>query len=53
MFEILSPSNRPAEMAKNLLFYQRYGVEEYYIYDPDKIELTGLVRSGDWLDSIE
>jgi Uma2 family endonuclease len=31
VFEILSPGNRPAEMAKKLLFYQRYGVEEYYI----------------------
>jgi len=53
VFEILSPGNRPAEMAKKLLFYQRYGVEEYYIYDPYKIELTGLLRSGDWLDPIE
>ncbi|MFP4124237.1 Uma2 family endonuclease [Coleofasciculus sp.] len=53
VWEILSPGNRPAEMAKKLLFYQRYGVEEYYIYDPDRIELTGLVRSVDWLDPIE
>jgi len=31
-------------MSRKLLFYNRYGVEEYYIYDPDKNELTGLER---------
>ncbi len=40
-------------MTKKLLFYQRYGVEEYYIYEPDKNELTGLERSGEWLEPIE
>lgn len=53
VFEILSPGNRAKKMAEKLLFYQRYGVEEYYIYDPDDIELTGLLRSGDWLEPIE
>ncbi len=51
--EILSPGNRRKEMLRKTLFYQRYGVEEYYIYDPDKNELTGLVRSGEWLQPIE
>ncbi|MFB2974925.1 Uma2 family endonuclease, partial [Microseira sp. BLCC-F43] len=27
--------------------------EEYYVYDPDEIELTGFTRSGDWLEPIE
>jgi Uma2 family endonuclease len=53
VFEILSPGNRAGKMADKLLFYQRYGVEEYYIYDPDGIELVGLQRSGDWLEKIE
>ncbi|MEQ9368063.1 MAG: Uma2 family endonuclease [Coleofasciculus chthonoplastes F3-SA18-01] len=53
VFEILSPGNRAKKMAEKLLFYQRYGVEEYYIYDPDDIELTGLLRSGEWLEPIE
>jgi Uma2 family endonuclease len=53
VFEILSPGNRPKQMFEKLLFYQRYGVREYYIYDPDKIELTGLLRSGEWLEPIE
>ena len=29
VFEILSPSNTQAEMSRKLLFYERYGVEEY------------------------
>lgn len=53
VFEILSPGNRPKQMFEKLLFYQRYGVQEYYIYDPDTIELTGLLRSGEWLEPIE
>jgi len=52
-FEILSPGNRTKEMANKLLFYQRYGVEEYYIYNPDTIDLTGLLRSGEDLEVIE
>jgi Uma2 family endonuclease len=52
VFEILSPGNTTKEMAKKLLFYQRYGVEEYYIYDPDRNELTGFVRSENWLQEI-
>ncbi|MFQ4142732.1 Uma2 family endonuclease [Chlorogloeopsis sp. ULAP02] len=53
VFEILSPGNTTKEMANKLLFYQRYGVEEYYIYNPDTLELTGLLRSGDNLEVIE
>jgi Uma2 family endonuclease len=53
VFEILSPGNRLKEMTKKLHFYERYGVEEYYIYDPDRIDLVGLERSGDKLEVIE
>ena len=52
-FEILSPGNRAGKMLQKTIFYQRYGVEEYYVYDPDEIELTGFTRSGDWLEPIE
>ncbi|MBD6616356.1 hypothetical protein FNW02_11025 [Komarekiella sp. 'clone 1'] len=52
VFEILSPSNTPNEMDKKLLFYDRYGVEEYYIYDPDKNNLRGWLRGEDGLDVI-
>ncbi|NJR68588.1 MAG: Uma2 family endonuclease [Synechococcales cyanobacterium CRU_2_2] len=41
VFEILSPGNRAREMTRKALFYQNYGVEEYYLYDPDNNELSG------------
>ena len=53
VFEILSPGNTLKEMTKKLQFYQRYGVEEYYIYDPAKNDLNGLLRSGDSFEVIE
>ena len=53
VFEILSPGNRMAEMSRKLHFYDRYGVSEYYIYDPDRIDLAGWVRHEDRLESIE
>jgi Uma2 family endonuclease len=53
VFEILSPGNRMGEMSKKLKFYERYGVEEYYIYDPDKIDFTGWLRQGDSLELID
>ncbi|WP_373542758.1 Uma2 family endonuclease [Chamaesiphon sp.] len=53
VFEILSPGNRMAEMNRKLHFYDRYGVEEYYIYDPDRIDLAGWIRDGDGLTAIE
>ena len=42
VFEVLSPGNRPGEMAGKFEFYETYGVEEYYIYDPDDGTLIGL-----------
>jgi Uma2 family endonuclease len=53
VFEIFSPGNRPKNIFEKLLFYQRYGVQEYYIYAPEKVELTGLIRSEDWLEPLE
>jgi Uma2 family endonuclease len=53
-FEILSPSNTSQEMDRKLLRYSRYGVEEYYLYDPDRNRLKGWLRSSeDILDGIE
>lgn len=53
VFEILSPSNSTVEMDKKLLFYERYGVEEYYIYNPDKDELQAWIRHEEGLESLE
>jgi Uma2 family endonuclease len=49
VFEVLSPGNRPAEITRKLGFYERYGVEECYIYDPDWGDLMGWRRhEGRW-----
>lgn len=53
VFEILSPGNTTKEMYGKLLFYQCYGIEEYYIYDPDMNDLTGFVRQNNILEMIE
>ncbi|WP_017305669.1 Uma2 family endonuclease [Spirulina subsalsa] len=53
VFEILSPSNHPLEMQSKLLFYQKYGVQEYYMYSPHRNQLAGALRQGDLLESIE
>jgi Uma2 family endonuclease len=52
VFEVLSPGNRPPEMARKFRFYQKYGVAEYYIYDPHKVELTGYLRADGKLRDI-
>jgi Uma2 family endonuclease len=46
VFEIRSPGNRPEELEQKLAFYERYGVEEYYLYDPEPGELAGWSRQG-------
>ena len=52
VFEILSPSNTSEEMDKKLLFFDRYGVEEYYIYNPQTNYLQGWLRGEEGLDII-
>lgn len=53
VFEVLSPGNRKGEMFQKLHFYQRYGVQEYYVYDPYDIELMGWQRIDQYLEIIE
>ena len=53
VFEILSPGNTFKEMTKKLKFYDHYGVTEYYVYDPQTNELTGLDRREGELGVIE
>ena len=54
VFEIISPGNTEGEMDRKLQTYARCGVEEYYIYDPDRYILKGYQRSDDfYLDRIE
>jgi Uma2 family endonuclease len=50
-FEIVSPGNRAGKLTNKFQFYDRFGVEEYYLYDPDG-DLNGWLRSGEYLRSI-
>jgi Uma2 family endonuclease len=52
VFEVLSPGNRPADMSRKFRFYERYGVEEYYLYDPENGDLAGWRRGESGLDEI-
>lgn len=49
VFEILSPGNRYSEMLQKHEFYQKYGVEEYYVYDPDKHDFSVFLRENNAL----
>ena len=52
-FEIASPSNTRQELeGKKLEFYDTYGVQEYYLYDPDRLHLKGWIRQGKQLQPI-
>ena len=52
VFEVLSPGNTRAEMRRKLQFYEQYGVEEYYEYDPDRGTLKGWLRQNQRLEPI-
>ncbi len=52
VFEILSPGNTTKEITNKYRFYQSYGVEEYYLYDPDSNKLVAWLR-GNELEAIE
>jgi Uma2 family endonuclease len=43
VFEVLSPRNRPREMDRKRAWYFRFGVEEYYEFDPDRVRLRGWI----------
>jgi hypothetical protein len=40
-------------MIRKLKFYEHYGVDEYYLYDPEDNELTGLQRQDRELCEID
>ena len=53
VFEVLSPGNRAGEPVRKFRFYDRYGAEEYYLYDPETGELVGYQRVNGQLQEIE
>ncbi|HBK98964.1 MAG TPA: hypothetical protein DD001_17410 [Microcoleaceae bacterium UBA10368] len=53
VFEILSPVNRLTPMIQKFKFYEHYGVEEYYLYNPEKMDLTIWQRREQELEAVE
>ena len=53
VFEILSTSNNDDEMQRKLEFYQQYGVQEYYIYEPESYEIEGWINNNGSLVQLE
>ncbi len=53
VFEVMSPNNTVAEMKRKLAFYEKYGVEEYYLYDPDRGSILAWQRKDDLLVTID
>jgi Uma2 family endonuclease len=49
VYEILSPGNDTLEILDTHDFYDRYGVEEYYLYDPDRNRLMIYTRGQESL----
>ena len=47
VFEVLSPSNGKRAMDYKRRVYEAYGVEEYYVFNPDKITLEVWLKEGD------
>ncbi|NET82946.1 MAG: Uma2 family endonuclease [Moorea sp. SIO1F2] len=52
-FEIASETNTIKELEDDKLkFYRTHGVEEYYLYDPNRAKLKGWLRSSEKLEPI-
>jgi Uma2 family endonuclease len=45
VFEILSPGNTLREMARKFDFYEQHGVEEYYVYAPERQDWSAWTRA--------
>jgi len=52
VFEILSPANSAEEMKQKLHYYDSFGVQEYYVYDPPANRLEVWLRQGEHLKEI-
>jgi len=54
VFEFVSHNNSKEEVeVKKFRFYQKHGVEEYYVYDPDRGTLKGWFRQNNRFQAIE
>jgi Uma2 family endonuclease len=52
VFEVFSPSNSAKELRDKRDFYETYGVEEYYLYDPERNRLEIWLRQGERLQPV-
>jgi Uma2 family endonuclease len=52
VFEIVSPGNTAGQLTEEFDFYDRHGVEEYYLYDPQYSELDGWIRRNKRMSKI-
>src|SRR5262249_37751161 len=53
VFEVLPPGNRAGEISRKLAFYDQYGVEEFYIFDPDRTHFEARHRTANGLEEIK
>jgi Uma2 family endonuclease len=53
VFEVLSPSNTTEELEDKLRWYDRFGVEEYYLIDPYQKQVSGWVRKRGRLRTVD
>jgi Uma2 family endonuclease len=53
VFEVLSPNNTASEMMDKFIAYARFGVEEYYVYDPEKRVFRAWLREGGTLEPVK
>lgn len=52
VFEVWSPSNDFADMTRRLRFFERFGVQEFYAYHPQRNDFTAFVRKPSGLDPV-
>ncbi len=52
VFEIWSPGNTKEAKTEKFAFYDYFGVEEYYTYDPDAKAMVGWLRQAERLEPI-
>lgn len=52
VFEVLSPSNTPAEMRRKRRWYEKHGVDEYYVINPYRNTVLVHVREDARLEPI-
>lgn len=53
VFEIWSPGNTFPHRVHKVRFYERYGVREFYTYDPDSREFSAWMREETGLNPVD